>query len=52
MTVLLKAVEIERYLHRHIPISAEMGVQVAARDPACVILRAPLAPNTGGGEKV
>ena len=45
MTALLKAAEVEHYLHRHIPISAMMGVQVAACDPAGVILRAPLAPN-------
>jgi thioesterase domain-containing protein len=45
MTALLKASEIEHYLHRHIPISAMMGVRVVACDPAGVVLRAPLAPN-------
>ena len=45
MTALLKAAEVEHYLHRHIPISAMMGVRVAACDPTGVILRAPLAPN-------
>ena len=45
MTALLKAAEVEHYLHRHIPISAMMGVRVTACDSAGVILRAPLAPN-------
>lgn len=37
--------EVEAYLHRHIPLSAGMGVQVAACDAAGVTLRAPLEPN-------
>ncbi len=37
--------ELEAYLHAHIPISREMGVRVAACDPAGVTLAAPLAPN-------
>lgn len=41
MTVL----ETEAYLHAHIPLSADMGVRVAACDAAGVVLRAPLAPN-------
>jgi len=45
MTALLKAADVEHYLHRHIPISAMMGVRVAACDSAGVILRTPLAPN-------
>jgi thioesterase domain-containing protein len=45
MTALLKAAEVEHYLHRHIPISAMMGVRVAACDATGVVLHAPLAPN-------
>lgn len=37
--------EVEAYLHKHIPLSADMGVRVLACDPAGVTLRAPLAPN-------
>ena len=37
--------EVEAYLHQHIPLSAGMGVTVAACAVAGVTLRAPLAPN-------
>ena len=37
--------EVEAYLHKHIPLSADMGVRVLACDAAGVTLRAPLAPN-------
>lgn len=37
--------EVEIYLHRHIPISAAMGVRVVACDSMGVTLTAPLAPN-------
>jgi thioesterase domain-containing protein len=37
--------EIEQYLHRHIPLSAAMGVRVRLATPARVELAAPLAPN-------
>src|SRR5581483_6434170 len=37
--------EIEQYLHRHIPLSAAMGVRVRAASPERVELAAPLAPN-------
>ena len=37
--------EIEAYLHRHIPISSGMGVQVLACAREGVTLAAPLAPN-------
>ena len=37
--------EVEAYLHKHIPLSAGMGVRVVACDVAGVTLRAPLAPN-------
>lgn len=37
--------ELERYLHRHIPLSAAMQVAVEATGIDAVVLRAPLAPN-------
>jgi thioesterase domain-containing protein len=37
--------DIERYLHRHIPLSAAMGVRVRVASPERVELTAPLAPN-------
>jgi len=37
--------EVEAYLHKHIPLTADMGVRVLACDAAGVTLRAPLAPN-------
>jgi thioesterase domain-containing protein len=37
--------EVEAYLRAHIPISAAMGVRVAACGVDGVTLRAPLAPN-------
>ena len=37
--------ELEAYLHRHIPISAAMGVSVRVAAPDIVRLAAPLEPN-------
>lgn len=37
--------EIEQYLHRHIPLSAAMGVRVRLATTERVELAAPLAPN-------
>jgi thioesterase domain-containing protein len=37
--------EVERYLHRHIPLTAAMGVHVAAVSLRRAELHAPLAPN-------
>lgn len=37
--------EIEAYLHRHIPLTRDMGVQLLACSPQGVTLGAPLAPN-------
>lgn len=39
------AAAIEAYLHRHIPISREMGVRVVSVDAAGVRLAAALEPN-------
>ncbi|HMP75801.1 MAG TPA: YiiD C-terminal domain-containing protein [Kiritimatiellia bacterium] len=36
---------LEAWLHRHIPLSAAMQVQVKTVEPERVILRAPLRPN-------
>lgn len=38
-------IELERYLHKHIPLSAAMKVSVVSVEEGAVILRAPLAPN-------
>ncbi|MBS0663487.1 MAG: thioesterase domain-containing protein [Verrucomicrobia bacterium] len=37
--------EVEAYLHRHIPLSAGMGVRVVSADAGAVVLAAPLEPN-------
>jgi thioesterase domain-containing protein len=39
------SLDVERYLHEHIPISQAMGITVARADPGGVELRAPLTPN-------
>ncbi len=44
--------EIEQYLHRHIPLSAAMGVHLKIATPGRVELRAPLAPNINHHETV
>jgi thioesterase domain-containing protein len=46
------AVELEQYLHEHIPLSRAMAVGVASIDEGTVILRAPLAPNINHQESV
>lgn len=45
MSVVVRVEQIEGYLHRHIPISRELGVRVLAVDENGVRLGAPLAPN-------
>jgi thioesterase domain-containing protein len=37
--------EVEQYLHRHIPLTVAMGVRVKIATPGRVELMAPLAPN-------
>ncbi len=44
--------EIEQYLHRHIPLAAAMGVRVKVAMPGRVELTAPLAPNINHHETV
>lgn len=46
------AVELEQYLHEHIPLSRAMAVGVASIDEGTLILRAPLAPNINHQESV
>jgi thioesterase domain-containing protein len=41
----MNAIDLERYLHEHIPLSKAMQVAVVSVDPDSVTLRAPLAPN-------
>jgi thioesterase domain-containing protein len=44
--------EIEHYLHRHIPLTVAMGVRVRLATPGRVELAAPLAPNINHHETV
>jgi len=37
--------EVQQYLHRHIPLTVAMGVRVKVATPGRVELAAPLAPN-------
>src|SRR4051812_36859489 len=45
MAAVASCVEVERYLHAHIPISSAMGVRVVTAGPNGVTLSAPLAAN-------
>ena len=40
-----RELELERYLHQQIPLSAAMGVTAHSASTQCVVLSAPLAPN-------
>jgi thioesterase domain-containing protein len=44
-TVIVNALELERYLHEHIPLSKAMQISVVSVDAEGVTLCAPLAPN-------
>lgn len=48
----MTTVEVQAYLHGHIPLSAAMGVNVVACDAAGVTLGAPLGPNINHRETV
>jgi thioesterase domain-containing protein len=50
MTV--QPLDLERYLHEHIPLSKAMAVAVEVVSPDEVVLRAPLAPNINHRETV
>ena len=41
----MQPIDIEHYLHEHIPLSAAMGVRVVSASQKGVRLSAPLAPN-------
>lgn len=41
----MSPLELEKYLHDHIPLSRAMEVGVVQSQPECVILSAPLSPN-------
>jgi thioesterase domain-containing protein len=45
-------IELERYLHDHIPLSRAMQVSVIDVQPDCVTLSAPLPPNINHRESV
>ena len=45
-------VDLEQYLHAHIPLSGAMAVSVLSVDPTTVVLRAPLGPNINHRETV
>jgi thioesterase domain-containing protein len=44
--------ELEQYLHAHIPLSKAMAVEVVSIADGAVVLRAPLAPNTNHRQTV
>jgi thioesterase domain-containing protein len=44
-TFIVNAIDLERYLHEHIPLSKAMQVSVVSIQTDGVTLRAPLAPN-------
>jgi thioesterase domain-containing protein len=48
----MTGIELERYLHEHIPLSKAMAVQVVSVSADSVVLGAPLAPNINHRETV
>lgn len=48
----MELVELEQYLHEHIPLSRAMGVSVISCTEQTVVLSAPLAPNINHRETV
>jgi thioesterase domain-containing protein len=48
----MTAIELEHYLHEHIPLSKAMQVSVIAVEAESVVLSAPLAPNINHRETV
>lgn len=48
----MSPMELERYLHDHIPLSKAMQVSVVEAGDAAVVLRAPLEPNINHRETV
>lgn len=41
----MRPLELEQYLHAHIPLSRAMALEVVSIGDSAVVLRAPLAPN-------
>jgi thioesterase domain-containing protein len=48
----MSPIELERYLHEHIPLTRAMAVAVLVAGEEAVLLRAPLAPNINHRETV
>lgn len=48
----MNAIELQSYLHQHIPLSLAMEVAVVEASPHQVVLSAPLAPNINHRETV
>ncbi|HJW73017.1 MAG TPA: YiiD C-terminal domain-containing protein [Geothrix sp.] len=48
----MSPLELERYLHDHIPLSKAMAVSVVEAGDAAVLLKAPLGPNINHRETV
>ena len=48
----MRSIELEQYLHAHIPLSKAMALTVVSVDEDAVVLRAPLAPNFNHSETV
>lgn len=48
----MSIIELEHYLHKHIPLSKAMGVVVVSANEETVVLQAPLAPNINHRETV
>lgn len=46
------SIQVEQYLHEHIPLSKAMQVSVVSVEPEEVVLRAPLEPNINHRETV
>lgn len=48
----MNALQLQEYLHTHIPLSKAMQVEAVVVEPETVILAAPLAPNINHRETV
>jgi thioesterase domain-containing protein len=48
----VRPIELEHYLHEHIPLSKAMALTVLSVEEDAVVLRAPLAPNINHSETV
>ena len=48
----MRSIELEQYLHAHIPLSKAMALTVVAADQDAVVLRAPLRPTINHSDVV